>query len=100
MPAKLPFFPITNPSTIAAMCSAAGEALTDACRTIFETTSLMTGGPWVKIGMLLPELRPIITRLAYAFPDRQFRRQLHVRGVVGAAWVGVFRLRANGADVM
>ncbi len=57
---------------------AAGRTLVDAMMTIFSSSCLATSSAWMRMASMLPELRVLITSLAYTFPDRPFANLLQV----------------------
>lgn len=59
-----------------------GLALAKACKAIFMTSSVSRGSNWTRLHLVAPLLRPITSRLAYAFPDEAFKQQIEARDVM------------------
>ncbi|KAG2492006.1 hypothetical protein HYH03_009736 [Edaphochlamys debaryana] len=56
-----------------------GRVLVAACRDTFKYMSIRNGSKYGRVGVLLPELRPLVSALAHAFPDPPFAGLLKAR---------------------
>ncbi|GIL53383.1 hypothetical protein Vafri_8997 [Volvox africanus] len=56
-----------------------GHMLVKACHDIFRYNNVIHGSKYLRISLLLPELRPLLSTLAYALPDLPFSKLLRAR---------------------
>ncbi|KAG2434390.1 hypothetical protein HYH02_012402 [Chlamydomonas schloesseri] len=57
-----------------------GRQLAAACGQVFRYSSAMHGSAYLRVAMLLPELRPLLVPLAHTLPDTNFTLLLQARG--------------------
>lgn len=55
-----------------------GSELVEACKTFFRTASATSGTIYARLMLLAPELRPLISSLAYLLPDKPLVEQWQV----------------------
>ncbi|KAG2434665.1 hypothetical protein HXX76_007558 [Chlamydomonas incerta] len=60
--------------------SSYGRVLVQACRDVFKYSSVVYGSKYSRVGLLLPEWRPVVAVLAHALPDLAFTKMLTARG--------------------